>query len=83
MQPSPSGSPKPSSCARDDDPPVLLLDDIVSELDAKRRDSVLAGLAGFDQVWFTAITGSWLPEAFLTNTQTFTVENGTVSPNSP
>ena len=65
--------------ARDDDPPVLLLDDIVSELDAKRRDSVLAGLAGFEQVWFTATTGSWLPEDFLSNTQTFTVTNGTVS----
>jgi DNA replication and repair protein RecF len=64
--------------ARDDDPPVLLLDDIVSELDAKRRDSVLAGLAGFEQVWFTATTGSWLPEEFLAGCRAFTVENGNV-----
>ncbi len=65
--------------ARSDDPPVLLLDDIVSELDARRRDSVLAGLAGFDQVWFTATTGSWLPEEFLANCETFTVDAGTVT----
>ena len=59
---------------------MLLLDDIVSELDARRRDSVLAGLAGFEQVWFTATTGSWLPEEFLANCETFTVEGGTVTP---
>jgi DNA replication and repair protein RecF len=65
--------------ARDDDPPVLLLDDIVSELDAKRRDSVLAGLAGFEQVWFTATTGSWLPPEFLSGCQTYTVAGGEVT----
>ena len=48
-----------------DDPPVLLLDDIVSELDERRRASVLEGVAGFEQVWFTATTGSWLPEGFV------------------
>jgi DNA replication and repair protein RecF len=63
-----------------DDPPVLLLDDIVSELDEKRRASVLNNLSGFDQVWFTATTGSWLPEEFTASCTTFEVHGGTVSP---
>jgi DNA replication and repair protein RecF len=61
-----------------DDPPVLLLDDIVSELDEKRRDSVLSGLAGFDQVWFTATSGSWLPARFVAGCTTYRVAGGEV-----
>jgi DNA replication and repair protein RecF len=62
------------------DTPVLLLDDILSEMDEKRRSSVLEGLAGFEQVWFTATTGSWLPDEFLEGCTVFTVSNGQVSP---
>jgi DNA replication and repair protein RecF len=69
--------------AQSDDPPVLLLDDIVSELDARRRDSVLAGLSGFDQVWFTATTGSWLPPDFLAGCAVYAVANGDVSEGAP
>ncbi len=61
-----------------DDPPVLLLDDIVSEMDEKRRDSVLTSLSGFDQVWFTATSGSYLPPAFLADCTTYTVVSGSV-----
>lgn len=61
------------------DPPVLLLDDIVSELDDSRRRTVLSGLAGFDQVWFTATTASWLPESFLASCQRYLVSGGDVS----
>ena len=64
--------------AAEDDPPVLLLDDIVSELDERRRASVLAGLAGFDQVWFTATSGSWLPSDFVTGCSVFQVSSGAV-----
>jgi len=61
-----------------DDPPVLLLDDIVSELDEGRRRSVLEGVEGFDQVWFTATSGSWLPGEFVSEAQAFTVTRGAV-----
>ncbi len=65
--------------AAEDDPPVLLLDDIVSELDERRRGSVLAGLAGFGQVWFTATSGSWLPEQFVRDAAVFDVAAGGVT----
>lgn len=65
--------------AAEDDPPVLLLDDIVSELDERRRASVLDGLAGFDQVWFTATSGSWLPEEFVRDATVFDVASGGVA----
>ena len=64
----------------DGDPPVLLLDDILSEMDARRRDAVLAGLGGFDQVWITATAGSALPEAFLGTATVYAVEDGVVGP---
>jgi DNA replication and repair protein RecF len=62
------------------DPPVLLLDDIVSELDEHRRETVLAGASGFDQVWFTATTGASLPADFLASAQRYKVEAGQVTP---
>jgi DNA replication and repair protein RecF len=62
-----------------EDPPVLLLDDILSEMDERRRASVLAGLSGFDQVWFTATSGSWLPPDFVANCSVFDVSGGSVS----
>src|SRR5690606_29896491 len=60
------------------DPPVLLLDDILSEMDDKRREAVLSGLKGFDQVWITATSGSVLPEAFLNQAVTYAVSDGTL-----
>jgi DNA replication and repair protein RecF len=61
------------------DPPVLLLDDIVSELDEGRRRSVLAGVAGFEQVWFTATSVAWLPPDFTAACYRYTVSSGTVT----
>ena len=62
------------------DTPVLLLDDIVSELDERRRRSVLQGVSGFEQVWFTATTGSWLPDDFVRECTVFSVSGGGVAP---
>jgi DNA replication and repair protein RecF len=62
------------------DPPVLLVDDIVSELDQRRRRSVLDGLAGFDQVWFTASSGASLPDDFVEGCAVFNVQGGQVTP---
>lgn len=66
--------------AAEDDPPVLLLDDIVSELDERRRASVLAGLQGFDQVWFTATSDAWLPPDFVASATVYDVRSGAVTP---
>jgi DNA replication and repair protein RecF len=62
------------------DAPVLLLDDILSEMDEKRRGAVLGGLAGFEQVWITATSGSVMPEGFLTEATVFGVVGGVVAP---
>jgi len=64
----------------DGDPPVVLLDDIVSELDERRRASVLRGVQGFDQVWFTATTDAWLPPDFVADCAVFRVRSGQVEP---
>jgi DNA replication and repair protein RecF len=61
------------------DPPVLLLDDVISELDERRRSSVLHGVSGFDQVWFTATSGSSLPPSFLGAAHTYSVSQGRVT----
>lgn len=60
------------------DPPVLLLDDIVSELDERRRQAVLEGLRGFDQLWFTAATGAPLRREFVAGCRVFEVRAGEV-----
>jgi DNA replication and repair protein RecF len=61
------------------DPPVLLLDDVISELDEQRRGSVLAGVSGFDQVWFTATSGAWLPGEFVASACVYAVRAGSVA----
>jgi DNA replication and repair protein RecF len=60
------------------DPPILLLDDIVSELDERRRRSVLASIADFDQVWFTATDTHGFDTAFLDSAAVYRVEAGTL-----
>jgi len=66
----------------DGDPPVLLLDDIVSELDERRRRSVLEHISGFDQAWFTATSDAWLPPDFVEGAHVFDVAHGTVGPSA-
>ncbi len=60
------------------DPPVLLLDDIVSELDERRRRSVLASIADFDQVWFTATDDHGFDASFLEAASVYQVAGGTL-----
>jgi len=60
------------------DAPVVLLDDIVSELDGRRRRSVLEGIADFDQVWLTATDASSLAPDFLSEAHVFQVSEGTL-----
>lgn len=60
------------------DPPVLLLDDILSELDERRRRSVLVTIADFDQVWFTATDGQGLDPDFLAAAAVYKVAAGEI-----
>jgi DNA replication and repair protein RecF len=62
------------------DSPLLLLDDIVSELDARRRRSVLASIADFDQVWFTSTDTHGFDEAFVGSASIYEVSGGRMTP---
>ena len=61
------------------DSPLLLLDDIVSELDERRRRSVLASIADFDQVWFTATDTHGFEPSFVEAATIFRVAGGAVA----
>jgi DNA replication and repair protein RecF len=59
------------------DRPVLLLDDVLSEMDERRRRGVLDAIAGFDQVWITSAEEEYAREA-LPAAHVFTVKAGEV-----
>lgn len=50
---------------RTGEPPVLLLDDVLSELDASRRSSLLGRLAGAGQVVITSVEADPFPEEII------------------
>jgi DNA replication and repair protein RecF len=60
------------------DPPLLLLDDILSEMDAGRRDSVLVALGEVDQMLVTGTDWDRFPRSFLEEASLFAVEAGSV-----
>ncbi len=60
--------------------PVLLLDDVLSEMDERRRLAVLDAIAEFDQALITTTDRDRLPSAFLARSALFTVETGSVRP---
>jgi DNA replication and repair protein RecF len=59
-------------------PPLLLLDDVLSELDRARRTALLAALEGGSQALVTACERSDLPEGWLRRARRFRVEAGSV-----
>ena len=61
-------------------PPVLLLDDLMSELDAGRRAHVLDQAAGYRQTFITTADPSVIDRARLTGMTRYTVRNGVLSP---
>jgi DNA replication and repair protein RecF len=61
------------------DQPILLLDDVLSELDAQRRSDLLEAVKNLDQVLLTVTDPSSLPEAALARAQVFTVRAGRVT----
>jgi DNA replication and repair protein RecF len=66
--------------ARRGEPPVLLLDDILSEMDAQRARSVIEAVSSYDQLLVTATDSVRFPEEFLDRADVFTVSAGTVTP---
>jgi DNA replication and repair protein RecF len=66
--------------ARRDEPPVLLLDDILSEMDARRARSVVEAVAAYDQLLVTATDSERFPAGFLDGARVFSVESGAVTP---
>lgn len=64
-------------------PPILLLDDVFSELDAARRERVLASLPRWEQVLLTATDTTGLPQRLLQESAVAAVQDGQVLPASP
>ena len=58
--------------------PVLLLDDILSELDGRRRAAVLAAIADYEQVLITATELDRFSTGFLEGATLFQVANGSL-----
>jgi DNA replication and repair protein RecF len=66
--------------SRRGEPPVLLMDDVLSEMDAGRREGVLGALAGAEQMLVTGTDWDRFPAAFTDGAQMFSVEAGCVAP---
>ena len=62
------------------DSPVLLLDDVLSEMDAARRLSVIQRLADYEQILITATDADRFPPDFLSRAALFSVAAGNVEP---
>jgi DNA replication and repair protein RecF len=61
------------------EPPILLLDDILSEMDARRRESVLASVAGTEQILVTGTDWDRFTGEFRAGAALFDVEGGALS----
>ena len=68
------------STKRTGDPPVLLLDDILSELDEHRRERVLAVAHGADQVLITTPDADRPSERELPSARRYRLETGELTP---
>ena len=64
------------------DSPVLLLDDVLSELDSQRRRAVLDAIAGYEQVLVTATDLDRFSQEFLALAALHRVADGSVVPTS-
>jgi DNA replication and repair protein RecF len=60
--------------------PVLLMDDVLSEMDAARRQGVLAALGGAEQMLVTGTDWDRFPQNFTQDALRFSVNSGEVSP---
>ncbi len=62
------------------DHPVLLLDDVFSEMDEGRRRGVLDAVSGFDQVWITSAERGQGERQLVPGAAVFSVGGGQVTP---
>ena len=60
--------------------PILLLDDVMSELDAVRRSMLLQALEGVQQAILTTTDWEDFTPEFRAQAQRFSVRSGTVTP---
>jgi len=58
--------------------PVLLLDDVLSELDQKRREHLLETISDYQQVLITTTDLDRFPDDFLARAEKFEVRNGEI-----
>ena len=63
---------------RTDEKPVLLLDDVLSELDIQRREHLLETVSDYQQVLITTTDLDRFPAEFLDRAEKFEVRNGTI-----
>jgi DNA replication and repair protein RecF len=63
--------------------PVLLLDDVLSEMDAARRQAVLAAVADMEQLLITGTDWDRFPPEFVSSAACFAVEEGSVRALTP
>ena len=63
--------------------PILLLDDVLSELDAQRREDLLLAVRDLDQTLVTTADLSVAPASALERATVFTVRGGRVVPQTP
>ena len=68
------------STERTGEPPVLLLDDVLSELDAERRERVLAAAFAVDQVIITSPDPDRPGRTELPSARRYTIADGTLTP---
>ncbi len=59
--------------------PILLLDDVFSELDTTRRDHILAKTDQYEQCFITTTNTESINQEFLSKMRKFTINNGTLS----
>jgi DNA replication and repair protein RecF len=60
--------------------PVLLLDDVLSEMDSARRSAVLTAVGDIEQLFITGTDWDRFPPGFVSAAACFTVEEGVVRP---
>ena len=65
------------------DEPILLLDDVFSELDSLRRDYLLTQVRQYQQVFLTATDLTGFPAEIVTQAHLYHVENGTIQEQMP
>ena len=65
------------------DAPVLLLDDVLSEMDASRRQAVLTAIRAPDQLLITGADWDRFPAEFASGASCFNVVEGAVQPVTP